>query len=234
MQNIVRETLQVGEITRTGAAKYLLMRDASNSISVQLDTLEPIEIKKNDVVLIEGCTTVIFKNHHSSATTIEYQLTDVAINAQSDEVSINGSVNVNEILTPVVISHVEKTVLVSLDDEPLNINNFPSEFSVNNLNELESVLNNQRVTVNVSNALMTQAITLENAVIKTLLNSRAGRKRALLQTDKDVYIGGDNVTNENGIYLPSGESMTIETEAAIYAYAVDGAIVRVLEEVQND
>ncbi|UGA55289.1 hypothetical protein [Vibrio sp. VB16] len=124
MQNIVEETLQVGQSIRTGGAKYLLMRDASNSVSLQLDANEPVEVKKNDVILIEGCVTVIFHNHHSSPTTIEYQITDTAINTQSDAVAINGAVKISDIEEPIVISHVQNDVGVLVNNE-IAISNYP-------------------------------------------------------------------------------------------------------------
>ncbi len=40
MQNIVKETLQAGESLRAAGAKYLLVRDATNTLTLRVDTLE--------------------------------------------------------------------------------------------------------------------------------------------------------------------------------------------------
>lgn len=147
MQNIIKETIKAGKSIRTGGARYLLIRNASNSITLQLDTFEPVEIKKNDVVLTEGCTTVILSNHHSSEVELEYQITDISINTQSDSIAINGAINVNEIIEPVVISHVQSAVPVVLDDKTVTVDNWPKGFEVDNPVEIANFPKVQKVEI---------------------------------------------------------------------------------------
>ncbi|EPC9273207.1 TPA: hypothetical protein ACGUU0_003371 [Vibrio vulnificus] len=140
MQNIIEETLQSGESIRAAGSKYLLVRDATHTLTLRVDTREPVEIKKNDVVLIEGFDMVELTNHHAGAITIQYQITDMPINTQSDAVSVSGAVTVDEINKPIVVSGIQNTVAVRLS-EAVEVANFPKiqKVEVTNGSEVQKV-----------------------------------------------------------------------------------------------
>ncbi len=253
MQNIVKETLKAGESIRAAGAKYLLVRDATNSLTLRVDTLEPVEVKKNDVVLTEGCTMLELCNHHASAVTIQYQITDLAINTQSDAVAVSGAVTVDEINKPIVVSGIQSTVGVRFDGA-MEVSNFPAIQKV----ELTNPKDIQKVEV--TNQAEVQKVQIENhqtiefpmiqatreaapnVVVNHLIQPEAAtdaiellpvnenRKSALVVTDAQVFIGGAGVTQANGIPTSSSSPFVIESTAQYFVVAPTGASIRILEE----
>ncbi|MFV0447650.1 MAG: hypothetical protein ACK5MF_04150 [Vibrio sp.] len=117
----------------------MLMRDATNSVTLRADTYEPVEIRKNDVIPTQGFTMLELSNHHGGAVTVEYQITDLAINAQSDAVSVSGAVTVDEIKKPVVVSGVQDVVAARVVND-ISVANFPDVQKVEVLNQPDFAL----------------------------------------------------------------------------------------------
>lgn len=80
-----------------------------------------------------------------------------------------------------------------------------------------------------STGLENSSATLTPNVATKVANQRLGRRSVLLQSDEPFYVGGKNVTIENGIEVDG--SVEIECQSEIYAIAATAATVRVLSEV---
>lgn len=60
---------------------------------------------------------------------------------------------------------------------------------------------------------------------------RLGRRALLIQAEKTAYVGGANVTADNGILIEAGGSLEVNTTGAVYAFAPVTARLRLMEEV---
>lgn len=85
---------------------------------------------------------------------------------------------------------------------------------------------------------LTGSATLESGKVTLIANeispivpSRLARRSVLISCDVDTYIGGSNLTIDNGIFIPAGDSIDIDTQAAIYGVSVTGGEIRTLSEV---
>ncbi|MDO6583219.1 hypothetical protein Q4491_17900 [Photobacterium sp. 2_MG-2023] len=268
-QKIIEVQLQAGEKIISAVSQYLLIRDCSHTVTLLAKTQNRelgTELKKNDVVPLGGFETIELYNHHSTAVTLKYQLTDIPVNTQSDAVAISGAVEVHSIREPVTIDAIQQTVPVAFDT-PVSIANWPAvqpvsgKITVGNLPEVQAVSGEMAITnlpavqsiqgqveitnqpqvqevsglvaVARSDALASAVIPLEQATTTQLLAADSQRQSVLVQTDKALFVGGEGVDNLTGIYIAAGESMTLDTGAAVYGYALEGATVRTLAEVRH-
>ncbi|MBV7264118.1 hypothetical protein KCG43_19075 [Photobacterium sp. WH24] len=268
-QKIIEVQLQAGEKIISAVSQYLLIRDCSHTVTLLAKTQNRelgTELKKNDVVPLGGFETIELYNHHSTAVTLKYQLTDIPVNTQSDAVAISGAVEVHSIREPVTIDAIQQTVPVAFVT-PVSIANWPAvqpvsgKITVGNLPEVQAVSGEMAITnlpavqtvngqvtignlpqvqqvsglvaVARSDALASAAKPLDPAVSTLLIEADNTRQSVLVQTDKALFVGGEGVDNQTGIYIAAGESMTLDTGAAVYAYALEGATVRTLAEVRH-
>ena len=96
-------TLNTGEAMKFNAGqagKYLIMREASNTVMLRGDALRPVEIERGDTVDITRFDELELFNHKADAVTIEYQIADVPIITKAQKIDISNSVAISEILTP--------------------------------------------------------------------------------------------------------------------------------------
>ncbi|UTM57025.1 hypothetical protein L4174_014675 [Photobacterium sp. CCB-ST2H9] len=105
------------------------------------------------------------------------------------------------------------------------------QVEIGNLPQVQQV--SGLVAVASSDRLVSAATTLDPTVSTVLIEADNTRQSVLVQTDRGLYVGGEGVDNLSGIYIAAGESMTLETGAAVFAYAVEGATVRTLAEVRH-
>lgn len=109
-------TLSSGESIKFNAGqagKYLIMREASNTVMLRGDLLRPVEIERGDTVDITRFDELELFNHKSEAVTIEYQVADVPIITKAQKIDINNSVAISEILTPITVGEVQAPIKVS-------------------------------------------------------------------------------------------------------------------------
>lgn len=95
------------------AGKYLIMREASNTVMLRGDALRPVEIERGDTVDITHFDELELFNHKADAVTIEYQIADIPIITKAQKIDINNSVAISEILTPITVGEVQAPVKVS-------------------------------------------------------------------------------------------------------------------------
>ncbi len=116
MQKIITKVFGAGEVLRTGAARLLLIRGCSATIGFKAKrngvAIQPVELKKNDILDLTQFDEVELFNHHKNGVTLEYQLTDLAINTTSDATATQGTVDVNAINKPVVVSSISSPVTI--------------------------------------------------------------------------------------------------------------------------
>ncbi len=237
MSNITKETLAAGAKIRAAGAKFLLIRDATNTMMLRVDTNEPVEIKKNDVIVIQGCNMVEIANHHESALTVEYQITDLAINTQSDAVSLAGAVRVDEIEKPVTVSGIQDTVDVRLG-QGVEVTNLPATQKVEVTNPVDvqkvEIQNHQAVefpeTQQVSqkstDCRELDAVTFGASGLASIAAS-ADRKCIIIQAHED----NAGVCLIQGLRLMAGGVLTLPAANELTLSGVEGDILQLVEVV---
>ncbi|CAH6866158.1 conserved hypothetical protein [Vibrio chagasii] len=108
-------TLNTGEAIKFNAGqagKYLIMREASNTVMLRGDLLRPVEIERGDTVDITRFDELELFNHKADAVTIEYQIADVPIITKAQKIDISNSVAISEILTPITVDKVLSPIKV--------------------------------------------------------------------------------------------------------------------------
>lgn len=68
-------------------------------------------------------------------------------------------------------------------------------------------------------------------VVSEIVPARLGRRSVLIACDNVTYIGGANLNGTNGIKVDAGESIELNTQAAIYGLSPVTYSPRILEEV---
>ncbi|MEZ8241998.1 hypothetical protein AB6C73_26490, partial [Vibrio splendidus] len=104
------QTLSPGESIQFNAGqagKYLIIREASHSLMLRGDALRPTEIGRGDTVDITRFDELELFNHQAEPVTVEYQVADIPISTKSQNIDINNSVTISEILTPITVSAVQ-------------------------------------------------------------------------------------------------------------------------------
>lgn len=81
------------------------------------------------------------------------------------------------------------------------------------------------VTLNSANAAL-----VANAV-QEIVPAKLGRRSLLIQSEALLYVGGGNLDANNGVKVDAGESIELDTQAAVYGLSSTNQAVRILEEV---
>ncbi|MEZ9583375.1 hypothetical protein AB4230_13920 [Vibrio cyclitrophicus] len=103
------------------AGKYLIIREASNSLMLRGDALRPTEIGRGDTVDITRFDELELFNHKAESVTVEYQVADIPIITKSQKIDINNSVAISEILTPITVSAVQAEVKTRIQNDTLTV-----------------------------------------------------------------------------------------------------------------
>ncbi|CAK1787909.1 hypothetical protein [Vibrio crassostreae] len=117
-------TLSAGERVQFNAGqagKYLIIREASHSLMLRGDALRPTEIGRGDTVDITRFDELELFNHQAEPVTIEYQVADIPISTKSQNIDINNSVTISEILTPITVSAVQAEVKTRIQNDTLTV-----------------------------------------------------------------------------------------------------------------
>lgn len=103
------------------AGKYLIIREASHSLMLRGDALRPTEIGRGDTVDITRFDELELFNHQAEPVTVEYQVADIPISTKSQNIDINNSVTISEILTPITVSAVQAEVKTRIQNDTLTV-----------------------------------------------------------------------------------------------------------------
>ncbi|PMM76258.1 hypothetical protein BCT47_16660 [Vibrio splendidus] len=117
-------TISAGESIQFNAGqagKYLIIREASNSLMLRGDALRPTEIGRGDTVDITRFDELELVNHQTESVTVEYQVADIPIITKSQKIDINNSVAISEILTPITVSAVQAEVKTRIQNDTLTV-----------------------------------------------------------------------------------------------------------------
>ncbi|CAK2485117.1 conserved hypothetical protein [Vibrio crassostreae] len=118
------QTLSPGESIQFNAGqagKYLIIREASHSLMLRGDALRPTEIGRGDTVDITRFDELELFNHQAEPVTVEYQVADIPISTKSQNIDINNSVAISEILTPITVSAVQAEVKTRIQNDNLTV-----------------------------------------------------------------------------------------------------------------
>ncbi|MFA0662666.1 hypothetical protein AB4619_26780 [Vibrio splendidus] len=118
------QTLSPGESIQFNAGqagKYLIIREASHSLMLRGDALRPTEIGRGDTVDINRFDELELFNHQAEPVTVEYQVADIPISTKSQNIDINNSVTISEILTPITVSAVQAEVKTRIQNDTLTV-----------------------------------------------------------------------------------------------------------------
>ncbi|CAK2842656.1 conserved hypothetical protein [Vibrio crassostreae] len=118
------QTLSPGESIQFNAGqagKYLIIREASHSLILRGDALRPTEIGRGDTVDITRFDELELFNHQAEPVTVEYQVADIPISTKSQNIDINNSVTISEILTPITVSAVQAEVKTRIQNDKLTV-----------------------------------------------------------------------------------------------------------------
>ncbi|MEZ9063857.1 MULTISPECIES: hypothetical protein [unclassified Vibrio] len=93
------------------AGKYLIIREASNTLMLRGDALRPVEIERGDTVDITKFDELELMNLHSESVTVEYQISDIPIVTRAQKVSVDNQIVVSEISRPLTIESMPEVAL---------------------------------------------------------------------------------------------------------------------------
>lgn len=131
-QRIVEITLEANggkHWCGNSTAPYFLVRDASNTFLLELVKKQGgntcVEVKRNDTLDVTDFTDVTLINPHDVEVIVKYQLADVPIGRQNDELDVTGAVDVNEIKEPITVDVINSPVNIG-EMPPVEIESLPA------------------------------------------------------------------------------------------------------------
>ncbi|CDT83734.1 conserved hypothetical protein [Vibrio coralliirubri] len=209
-------TLNTGEAIKFNAGqagKYLIMREASNTVMLRGDALRPVEIERGDTVDITRFDELELFNHKADAVTIEYQIADVPIITKAQKIDISNSVAISEILTPITVDKVLS---------PIKVGEVQTEVKTRIQNDVLKVekLADLYTLQKVGSGLL--ALTSDEQII----DGKAGRKGLFIQASTD---NASPVLVQGLIDLTAGGHTLIQTDAIVTLQGAIGDSVKVGE-----
>lgn len=87
-----------------------------------------------------------------------------------------------------------------------------------------------RVSQQGASDLVNTAQALTTAPVK-IADTNINRRRVTIQTDAQIYVGGENVSASTGLMIDAGGTGEFEVKGELYALAATTANVRVMEEI---
>ncbi|MEZ8633415.1 hypothetical protein AB6D56_22960 [Vibrio lentus] len=209
-------TLNTGEAIKFNAGqagKYLIMREASNTVMLRGDALRPVEIERGDTVDITRFDELELFNHKADAVTIEYQIADVPIITKAQKIDISNSVAISEILTPITVDKVLS---------PIKVGEVQTEVKTRIQNDVLKVekLADLYTLQKVGSGLL--ALTSDEQII----DGKAGRKGLFIQASTD---NASPVLVQGLIDLTAGGHTLIQTDTIVTLQGAIGDSVKVGE-----
>lgn len=209
-------TLNTGEAIKFNAGqagKYLIMREASNTVMLRGDALRPVEIERGDTVDITRFDELELFNHKADAVTIEYQIADVPIITKAQKIDISNSVAISEILTPITVDKVLS---------PIKVGEVQTEVKTRIQNDVLTVekLADLYTLQKVGSGL------LDLTGDEQIIDGKAGRKGLFIQASTD---NASSVLVQGLIDLTAGGHTLIQTDAIVTLQGAIGDSVKVGE-----
>ncbi|MGF1882068.1 hypothetical protein [Vibrio splendidus] len=209
-------TLNSGEAIKFNAGqagKYLIMREASNTVMLRGDALRPVEIERGDTVDITRFDELELFNHKADAVTIEYQIADVPIITKAQKIDISNSVAISEILTPITVDKVLS---------PIKVGEVQTEVKTRIQNDVLKVekLADLYTLQKVGSGL------LDLTSDEQIIDGKAGRKGLFIQASTD---NTSPVLVQGLIDLTAGGHTLIQTDAIVTLQGAIGDSVKVGE-----
>ncbi|MFA0013295.1 MULTISPECIES: hypothetical protein [Vibrio] len=209
-------TLNTGEAIKFNAGqagKYLIMREASNTVMLRGDALRPVEIERGDTVDITRFDELELFNHKADAVTIEYQIADVPIITKAQKIDISNSVAISEILTPITVDKVLS---------PIKVGEVQTEVKTRIQNDVLKVekLADLYTLQKVGSGL------LDLTSDEQTIDGKAGRKGLFIQASTD---NASPVLVQGLIDLTAGGHTLIQTDAIVTLQGAIGDSVKVGE-----
>ncbi|MCK8079147.1 hypothetical protein MSG34_23550 [Vibrio sp. 1CM2L] len=209
-------TLNTGEAIKFNAGqagKYLIMREASNTVMLRGDALRPVEIERGDTVDITRFDELELFNHKADAVTVEYQIADVPIITKAQKIDISNSVAISEILTPITVDKVLS---------PIKVGEVQTEVKTRIQNDVLKVekLADMYTLQKVGSGL------LDLTSDEQIIDGKAGRKGLFIQASTD---NASPVLVQGLIDLTAGGHTLIQTDAIVTLQGAIGDSVKVGE-----
>ncbi|CAH7071328.1 conserved hypothetical protein [Vibrio chagasii] len=209
-------TLNTGEAIKFNAGqagKYLIMREASNTVMLRGDLLRPVEIERGDTVDITRFDELELFNHKADAVTIEYQIADVPIITKAQKIDISNSVAISEILTPITVDKVLS---------PITVGEVQTEVKTRIQNDVLKVekLADLYTLQKVGSGL------LDLTSDEQIIDGKAGRKGLFIQASTN---NASPVLVQGLIDLTAGGHTLIQTDAIVTLQGAIGDSVKVGE-----
>ncbi|PMN28624.1 hypothetical protein BCT35_23275 [Vibrio lentus] len=209
-------TLNTGEAIKFNAGqagKYLIMREASNTVMLRGDALRPVEIERGDTVDITRFDELELFNHKADAVTIEYQIADVPIITKAQKIDISNSVAISEILTPITVDKVLS---------PIKVGEVQTEVKTRIQNDVLKVekLADLYTLQKVGSGL------LDLTSDEQIIDGKAGRKGLFIQASTN---NASPVLVQGLIDLTAGGHTLIQTDAIVTLQGAIGDSVKVGE-----
>lgn len=129
------------------SGKYLILRQASQSIILKGDNLRPVELERGDVVDVSRFDELEIHNHNSTSVHVEFQVSDVEVRIRTSSTAINGALNINEIQSPVEISRIQEPIDVQVNIPEMEVSipdvnvSIPKSLEVSNLPAVQQTQN---------------------------------------------------------------------------------------------
>ncbi|ROQ89118.1 hypothetical protein [Vibrio crassostreae] len=209
-------TLNTGEAIKFNAGqagKYLIMREASNTVMLRGDLLRPVEIERGDTVDITRFDELELFNHKADAVTIEYQIADVPIITKAQKIDISNSVAISEILTPITVDKVLS---------PITVGEVQTEVKTRIQNDVLKVekLADLYTLQKIGSGL------LDLTSDEQIIDGKAGRKGLFIQASTN---NASPVLVQGLIDLTAGGHTLIQTDAIVTLQGAIGDSVKVGE-----
>ncbi len=211
------------------SGKYLIIREASQSIILKGDALRPVELERGDTVDVSRFDELEIYNHNTTSVHVEFQVSDVEVRIRTASTAINGALNINEVQTPIVVSRIQEPldVQVHIPDVAVNIPDVKAtiadDISISNFPDVQKVEVTNSVQASASEVHALAAIVIDG---QKSIPANIKRKGLIVIAPKT---NADTVMIAGFIPLEAGGCTTIPATNALSVTGADGDMVSVGE-----
>lgn len=223
------------------AGKFLIIREASQTLILRGDGLRPLEVERGDTVNVAGFGDLELYNHHDNSVHVEYQVADVVVSTKLTSTAIDGGVMVSEIVDPIVVSRVQEpvsidgTVEVSFD-APVMVSKIEEPVRIDGTVAVsldEPVTIDGEVSVNVKSLppiqpmAITQGSTIELSGEPFVVPENPLRRLLIMQADAN---NSADILVHGLLKMPAGAVVSLPASNMVMIEGAAGDVIRYAEQ----
>lgn len=204
------------------SGKFLILRQASQSVLLKGDALRPVELERGDVVDISQFDELEIYNHNSTSVHVEFQVSDIEVRIRTASTAIDGGLDIHGIQSPVTIDRIQEPLDIQVHIPEIEVSipdvdvSLPDQLEIANFPDTPDV---QKVHVVQETAPSLAFVALGTMTESGTIDGNTNRKELILKSSDSstgtIWLGG---YENKGYGLRPGEGFILSNGASMDVY----------------